>query len=154
MVYRWSLDRLYEILKETTTPLRKGPEAVGSVAGGVQVVEIFDMTKEGEAEERFDRMVDCHFLTVGVDSTKAESYKAELLELLREYPEPERLAGGPSYIEVGAVLGDQQAAFLLFALGEALDLWHVITPAKLGMEGAIADRAAGGGMVMMSGLKV
>ena len=75
------------------------------------------------------------------------------MEILRGYPEPERLAGGPSYIEIGGVLGDQQEAFLLFALGKVLGLWSVITPATLGFEGPEADQLAGAGMVNMSGFK-
>ena len=40
-----------------------------------------------------------------------------------------------------------------FALGQALGMWKVITPKRLGFTGAEADRLAGNGLVMMTGWK-
>ena len=77
----------------------------------------------------------------------------ELIAILKTYPQPERLAGGPSYIEVGGEIGDQGAAFQLFALGKVLGLWDIITPEKLGITGPEANQMAGMGFVMMSGFK-
>jgi hypothetical protein len=99
------------------------------------------------------QLVNLHFITVGVDRTKAKDRREELIQLLNEYPQPERLAGGPSYIEVGGVLGDQGTALRLFALGKVLGLWEVITPGKLGIEGPEGDQLAGMGLVMISGYK-
>jgi hypothetical protein len=42
-------------------------------------------------------------------------------------------------------------AMRLFALGQALGMWKVITPEGLGIEGEDADRMAGSGFVMMTG---
>lgn len=160
-----NLNRLHEILAETTVQLRKGEEITGTPAlveqikrgatelTGGGVVEIFAMPHQSEAPATIEK-VDLEFLVVGVDRAKAEPLKDELLALLRTYPQPERLAGGPSYIEVGAEIGDQGAAFQLFALGKVLGLWDVITPAKLGMTGDAARDLAGRGFIMITGLPV
>src|SRR6202012_2479706 len=84
---------------------------------------------------------------------RAESHRAELVELLNNYPQAERIAQGPSYIEVGAEIGDQGAAFQLFAMGKVLGLWDVITPEKMGFTGPEADSMAGNGFVMMTGYR-
>jgi hypothetical protein len=159
-----NLERLYEILRYTTGTYRKGPIVHGTpdlvaaiergeadperLPGGV--VSIDAMPHEADMDPSLTR-VDCHFVVVGVDARKAEAHRAEFLRLLEDYPQPERLAGGPSYIEVGAEIEDQGAAFCLFALGEALGLWSVITPSKMGITGPQADDLAGRGFIMMSG---
>ena len=137
-------ERLYEILKETTMQLRKGEVVEGT--------SIYMMPHESEAPDNIVK-VDCHFVVIGVDKEKAEQHKTELIGILDTYPEPERLAGGPSYIEVGAVIGDQGATFQLYALGEVLGLWKVITPELLGVNETTADQMAGMGMIMISGYK-
>ncbi len=159
------LERLRQILQVTTVQLRKGEELEGdpelveavksfkegddldAMPGGS--VHIYAMPHESEAADGVER-VDCHFIVVGVDKAKAEQFKPALIEILKAYPEPERLVGGPSYIEVGAVIGDQGAAFQLFALGKVLGLWDIITPERLGITGDAARELAGRGMVMMS----
>lgn len=92
-------------------------------------------------------------MVIGVDRAKAESYREPLIGLLNAYPDPAQLAGGPSYIHVGGVIGDQGAAFCLFALGQVLGLWTVITPATMGFTGAEARDMAGAGFVMISGYR-
>ena len=148
-----NLERLYQILKATTVMLRKGPEVEEREVGNVHVTEIFAMPHKSEYQDSDMIMVDCHFIVVAVDKAKAEKYREELIAILKEYPAPDRLAGGPSYIEVGAEIGDQGAAFRLFALGEALGLWSVFTPKTLGFTGPLANEMAGSGMVMISGFK-
>ena len=163
-----NLDRLYQILRETTAQLRKGEEiegdpklvdAVKNFKEGDNIdkfpggsVHIYAMPHESQVEGGIEK-VDLHFIVVGVDKAKAEQYKDELVGILKTYPQPERLAGGPSYIEVGGEIGDQGAAFQLFALGKVLGLWDIITPEKLGFTGAEAAQMAGTGFVMMSGFK-
>jgi hypothetical protein len=141
---------LYEILAECTVQLRKGPQISGKQLPGVDVVEIYMMPDESEAPDDMFKL-DVFFLVVGVDLEKAEARKTELLDVLSSYPNPERLAGGPSYIEVGAEIGDQSAAFQLFAIGKALGLWDVITPETFGFSGEKARAMAGQGFVMMTG---
>lgn len=160
-----NLDRLYKILNETTMQLRKGgvyegtPELVEQAKRGGDeplkgggVLEIYAMPHESEAHPGVEK-VDLEFLVIGVDKAKAEEHRAELVDILKTYPQPDRLAGGPSYIEVGGEIGDQGAAFQLFALGKVLGLWDVITPATFGMSGAEAREAAGRGYIMMTGFR-
>lgn len=160
-----NLNRLYEILAETTTELRKGEvfEGTSSLveqakAGtdelkGGGTLEVYAMPHVDEAKPGLEK-VDVEFMVIGVDKAIAERHRGELVKLLNKYPNPERLAGGPSYIEVGGVLGSQSAAFQLFALGKVLGLWDVITPATMGFTGLEARDMAGKGFVMMSGFRV
>ena len=99
-------------------------------------------------------LVDVHFLKVNIDLAKARANREALECLLADYPEDfTPLAQGPSYIDVGAALGDQRTALVLFAVGQVMGLWTVITPAKLGLSGKAADSAAGSGYVMCSGYR-
>lgn len=148
-----NLDRLYQILAETTVQLRKGEVVTNETgAGGVNVVTIEALPHVDEALPHVEK-IDLGFLVVGVDKAEAEKYRAELIDILRTYPQPDRLAAGPSYIELGAEIGDQGAAFQLFALGQVLGLWKVITPAHFGLTGEEARRAAGIGFIMITGFK-
>lgn len=132
---------------ETTHVFRKGPEVVTRS----MVTEVFGYPHyEGPEADGFD-LVDLHFVIVGVDKTRAEARRADLEAWLAAYPQPDRLAAGPSYIEMGGEIGSQEYALRLFALGKALGMWQVITPGLLGMTGDQADQAAGAGYVMMSG---
>lgn len=160
-----NIERLYQILANTTVHLRKGemvegtPALVEQINSGAEklegggTVEIYAMPSAKDAPPKLE-LIDLEFIVVGVDKEKAEEHQAELINILKSYPEPKRLADGPSYIEVGGVLGDQGAAFQLFALGKVLGLWDVITPARLGFAGAEARQMAGVGFVMMSGYKI
>jgi len=148
-----NLDKLYEILRETTIQLRKGEEIEERQIGNLHVTEVYAMPHEEEADNGLVK-VDCQFIVVGVDKTKAEKSRDELIAILKTYPDPDRLAGGPSYIEVGAEIGDQGAALQLFALGQVLGLWRIITPKTLGIIGVQAEQMAGMGFVMISGFKI
>lgn len=101
------------------------------------------------------QLVSVHFHVVGLDKAECLRSRNELILILNEYPEPERLAQGPSYIELGAEMGDQMMALMVMAIGmaigEAADLWTVITPKTLHIGGAAADDLAGKGFVMISG---
>lgn len=157
-------NRLFAILAETTVELRKGPVFQGTpglvaqaergdekLTGG-GVLEIYMMPHADEAPAGIEK-VDVEFEVIGVDKAIAEKHRSELTAILNEYPAPDRLAGGPSYIEVGGVLGSQSAAFQLFALGKVLGLWILITPASMGFTGAEARELAGSGFVMITGYR-
>lgn len=161
------LTKLYALLRETTVQLRKGEmfegdrhlldqakEGVEPERGlqGSGVLEVYAMPPVSAAPDL--EKVDCEFIVVGVDKAKAEARRDDFVDLLRRYPQPDRLAAGPSYIEVGGVIGDQGAAFCLFALGQVLGLWKVITPAQFGLTGEEARRAAGSGFVMITGWSI
>lgn len=162
---------LYQILHETTVSLRKGEEVEGdahlveavrqgkdlsNMPGGA--VHIYAMPHVTAAPDSIEK-VDCHFIVIGVDKQKAEAHRAELLDLLKSWPTEAwgapvpKLEEGPSYIHVGGVIDSQEAAFQLFALGQVLGLWRVVTPATLGITGNDANIMAGMGMVMISGYK-
>jgi hypothetical protein len=131
---------------------RKGAASEEKQVGSMRVVEIWNMPPVEEFQT--GRIaVDVEFMVIGVDKDLAESRKADFEKLLRAYPEPERLSKGPSYIEVGGVLGDQGLAFHFFAVGKVLGYWDVITPATMGFTGDEARRMAGNGFVMCSGWK-
>ena len=94
--------------------------------------------------------VNVHFFWV---STTGNPDRERFVELLEQYPEPERLKGGPSYLELGGVLGDQGLALKLIGLGELLGVWKAITPALFHMEGEEADALAGNGFIMAGGMR-
>lgn len=156
---------IYEILGETCRQLRKGEVLEGDPAmvkwaegdptepapGGV--LEVFDMPPETDpAFDGFEK-VDLFFVTIAVDKAKAEDCRADLIAYLDAFPDKAMLAGGPSYIAIGGVLGDQGLAFELFALGKVLGLWTIITPERMGATGETAQRMAGAGYIMASGYR-
>jgi hypothetical protein len=63
-----------------------------------------------------------------------------------------RLAEGPSYLELGAWLGDQKIALTVMALGVHHKAWQVITPTSLGFTGKEATEMAGLGLLLIDGL--
>lgn len=128
--------------------LRKGSE----IEHRDGATHVYAMPHVDEAADL--KQVDVHFITIGVRQwLLTDENRGEFIRLCDAYPEPERLAGGPSYIELGGVLGDQGGALMFLAVGEAFDLWKVFTPATFGITGPEADALAGGGMVMCSGYR-
>lgn len=133
--------RLCQILQETTIVHQRGEE------------------NKGDSEEA---LVDCHFFTARVKVVKARAYREELVAILKEYW-PSKVSGnlipklevGPtSYIQAGAVLGNQEAALLLFALGRVLGFWKVLTPkGTFGITGRPAKLMGRLGFVMISGFQ-
>jgi len=154
--------RLYEILSETTMEFRKGrvfegtPSLVAQAEAGADelkgggILEVYAMPHVDEAPPGIER-VDLEFEVIGVDRALAEKRRGELVGILNSYPQPDRLEGGPSYIEIGGVIGSQSAAFQLFALGKVLGLWQIITPSTFGFSGPEAREMAGRGLIMISG---
>lgn len=148
-----NLNRLHEILRDCTKQLRKGEVMKNEGAFGMSVLTIDAMPHADAPGNDGLEKVDLHFLIIGVDKAIAESHRAELVGLLNAYPQVDRLEQGPSYIEVGGEIGDQGAAFQLFALGNVLGFWDVITPGKMGFSGKEADSMAGNGFVMITGYR-
>lgn len=135
-----ALPRLYEILFHQDT-LR----------------QLFD--DDQASEDEF--YVDLEAARVAVNKEKAEAVRDEIKHILglypgTIYPQVASLEDGPSYIDVGAVLDSQQAAFSLFALGEALGFWTIITPKRL-LGDAISSEESGHmmgmGMIMIDGYR-
>lgn len=100
--------------------------------------------------------ISVHFFRV--DQTEASTLTGEeLADLIRAAEKGEfmdepvdRLAQGPSYIELGGWIGSQQIALQLLGLGTILKIWQVITPKTLSIEGKQADDMAGNGFVMLA----
>lgn len=148
------IDKLYGILRETCSEFRKGEAVTTKRTGNLEVTEVFAMPHESEAPANLVK-VDVHFMVIGVDKEKAEARRNDFIEVMKGYPDLTRLEQGPSFIEVGGVVGDQSAALVLFALGEVLELWTVLTPERLHItDKAQADEMAGRGYIMMSPWKV
>lgn len=141
------MNRLIEIINETTESLRKGDVVTGEpLESHKGVTHIYLMR---HVDEFAGEKVDLHFIVVGVDLAKAQDRKEELRELLREYAaQHPRFLEGTSYLEVGAEIGSQELAFRLFALGKVLGFWDIITPERLGVTGDLVDELAGRGFIM------
>jgi hypothetical protein len=139
--------RVREIIAACCVQLRKGEAVKESVVHGFGVTEIFAMQHVSSSNLE---IVDVHFFAVGVDLEKAAPLRDELRGLLLDWPPFE---GGPSYLDTGAELGDQGLALTLYGLGEALCLWSVVTPERLGIMGSVGHELAGRGLVMCTGLK-
>lgn len=161
-----NITALYDILRETTGQLRKGeiiqgtPEMVAWANSGASeeaapggVLEVYAMPKD--TDPSFDGLekIDLHFVTIAVNKANAEKRRADLIAILDSWPNPEELAGGPSYIAVGGTIGDQGSAFELFALGKVLGIWDIITPETFGATGEEARRMAGAGFIMCTGYR-
>ena len=147
-----NLKRLHEILTETTHCYRKGEAVETRRVGPLEVTEIFDMPALAEAAPEHV-IIDVALMAVGADKAAAEARKGELIDILKSLPDRERLAAGPSYIETGVWIDSQDAALRLYALGEVLGLWKVITPATLGVSGPEALQLARNGFVMITGFR-
>jgi hypothetical protein len=147
--------QLYDIVQNSTRVFRKGAEVERRQVGRINVVELFgyEHTDKAPAGDNFEK-VDMVFVDVVVDRTKAEQYREALTTILKDYPQPERLAGGPSYIELAPNLGMQQeGALRVMALGKALGLWNVLSAKTLGMDDIQAREFAGSGFLMISEYK-
>lgn len=79
-------------------------------------------------------VVDVIFFKAGFDKAKAVEYADELTALVSETEEVDQWAAGPSYIHIGAWVGDQQDALLLIALGHVAGIWKCTTPRSVGMD--------------------
>lgn len=147
-------DRLYQILDQVTTRFRKGPMVERSTSGLLDVIDIYEMPHVDDAPANLVKIDVGVPMVIGVDVEAALPLKDEVRRLLLELKPLDEWQRGPSYITVGAWLGSQDAAFSLFALGEVLDLWHVITPQRLGeTDEEVIRRAVGSGFVMITGLR-
>ena len=119
---------LYNLIQDSTRVYRKGEAVESRQVGTVNVVELFgyDHTSKAPTADNFDK-VDMIFVDVVVDRARAEQHKADLTKILKDYPQPERLAGGPSYIELAPNLKmEQESALRLMALGKTLGLWDIM----------------------------
>lgn len=128
------IQRICEILNRGTILLRDG--------------------EEESVDPKVVNIVDCNVTKVAVDKLTALQHRNEIIEILKQYPRPDQLSSGASYIDVGAVVGSQETALKLFALGETAGLWKVVTPKQIrGIDDKKAKKMAGGGFVTISGFR-
>lgn len=108
-----------------------------------------DMPAVGDSALEGEQRVDVHFFVVGVDRAAAEAARMEIEALLEDpwMPVPPM----SNYMAIGGLIGSQQAALQLFALGEVLGFWRVFTPERLGIPLEERDEIAGRGGVLISG---
>lgn len=142
---------LARYVTDATEVYRKG-DIVKEAAGVVTIDAFPQQQPDTEA-------VDCHFVTVGFTDKAGNVTPAEFYQKIAHQQDGaftslslDDFAKGPSYITIGAWIGDQTLAFRFMALGQHLGLWRVVTPATLGFAGPDADRLAGQGFVMTSGI--
>lgn len=152
------IDRIRNILNKTTVVCRKGntiqQRTVGEIRPGVPAMilkEIFDMPSPEQLQADNIEQIDMHFVIVAVQVDAIDDYREEIDELLLKWPQPDRLAAGPSYLELGGILHDQTLALQFMALGQVMGYWEVETPASMGFSGDIADTMAGQGLVCITG---
>ena len=110
------------------------------------LIKILDETTtdfEGGMEKEWEKIEIP--MKIAVHRKKAKKHKKKVTSLLEGLPKPERRGLVFSYIEVGAILGSQSFAFMLFALGEFLGLWRVQTPQRLGLPKERAEEICGMG---------
>lgn len=150
-------ERLYALLEDTTTVVRKDDDPVVSErqVGQLQVTEVLGYPTSDEAALEDDTAkVDLVFVDIAVDRKKVERQREAFQEVVDVYLEPDRLVQGPSYIEIAGVLGvEQETAFRFMAVGEVLGYWQVVSGKTLGLDDATAKQMAGQGILMISGLK-
>lgn len=78
--------------------------------------------------------VDCGLAIVRVFRMVSEKHRDEIVAILNMYPEREMFLRGVSYRDLVEMIGDGEMALRLFALGQALELWEISTPEKLGVK--------------------
>lgn len=155
------IDRIKQILSKTTVQCRKQSEMikerkVGEIKPGVPAMiyrEVFDMPTENQLEADNIAMVDLHFVKVAVQLDIVEDYREEIDKLLLEWPQPDRLAAGLNFLEIGKLLHNQESALQFMALGEIMGYWEVSIPTMLGYEGDIANIMASQGHITVTGWK-
>lgn len=148
--------KLYDIIEGSTKVYRKGETIQQKQVGNLQVTQVFgyESTEKAPKGNHVDK-IDMIFVDVVVDKTKAEHYKSDLIKILKEYPQPDRLAGGPSYIELAPNLGmEQEGALRVMALGKMLGLWDILSGKTLGASDKETLEMAGSGFLMISGYEI
>lgn len=142
---------IFDAIRGCSFEFRKGEQITTRKVGIVEVVEVFAMPHIDEAPGHLEQ-VDVHFMWIGVDKAKAEEFQAEFIRFL----EPHRplLERGPSFMTIAQEFEvEQDVAFHIMAVGQALGFWKVMTPAIFRLTGTMADRAAAQGYVMINGYK-
>jgi hypothetical protein len=166
--------RLAAMLRQCTTPLRLKPAAFIRLQGRMYwtddraLVEEL-MTREDKPEgleieiselpraETFAAgpVIDLELYAIGVREHEARRLFLEILAEVKRYPYPDDFVAGTSYLDVARVLGDEETALRLFALGEHEGWWTLVTPGRLGVaEEAARWWQADGGMLYATNARI
>lgn len=144
------MKRLMEALKDSTCLISKGESTrkrlskIPSLLWGL-------ITDQSDPDVEKLECIDCQFITVGVNRTQAEKHRNDFLKFLEEYPDPVRLADGPTYKHMASVVGDEMLALRVFGLGQTLGIWDVILPSQLGVDPVLVEEAADLGLIVTTG---
>jgi hypothetical protein len=142
--------RLMEVLNDSTCIISKG-EPTQRKLPGISLLLWGLMVPMSDARVEALAKVDCQFLTVGVNVEQAEKHRADFMAFLDEYPEPNKLADGPTYKHLASVVGDELTALRIFGLGQVLGVWDVLLPNNLGIPQELVDEAADLGLIVTTG---
>lgn len=146
-----NVDRVHEILRECAQEYRKGPELTERREGNLDICEVYAMPAVPATAPDGFALVDVHFIVIGIRKERAEAQKEDLREALGDWD----FQRGFSFIEVGADLGSQGAALVLFAVGEVVGFWKVVTPRLVfgdSLDEGMANKLAGAGYVTVAPL--
>lgn len=135
--------RVLAIIAATTRIIRKKGRPVGPITSGCPEMSRYEF-------EIAERLVDVHFAIVAVDAERALAVADEIQEewgalvCVSDFK-------GPTFLELGAVLGDHRAALRFLALGETIGMWKVVIPSSFDIPSSeYADQLAEEGLVMAS----
>lgn len=157
-------DELHELLNDLTIPLSYGGVIGYPLSDRLKgVIAQLDDTKI-EKDGQFGPLTVSRFWNqvIGVDATEARRLRPGVVAAIvgtRDEPVYGRagdydLTTGLNYIALGAMIGDQLAAFRLLGLGDVLRLWDVVAPDTLlgyALNDPVGQDMAGKGFIMASG---
>lgn len=143
--------RLKEIIESCTQEFRPARELPYKNYWGVSL-KVEDLPCESKSDKKTAK-IDCGFIIVGINQEIAMKNKKELEIILEEYFQ-KHLIHGPLFTEFSLILdGDQNLALRLFALGESLEFWRIVTPERLKLKEKEAEIMLSNGIVFIQGYK-
>jgi hypothetical protein len=117
-----------------------------AVRGACTCGKCIDAPDNPQQKQPEGHTVDMAFFKV----SKRDTADAKTFRSLVENEYPHWLEGGErSFIQMGAEMGDQGIAIMTIALGDLLDVWQALTPAKLSVPHEAAIRMAGMGLLSL-----
>lgn len=149
-----NISRLCDIIGSTTLAL---PTATPEDEREQQAIHHFLRIREPIGLPRPEEVVSvyCYFYQVAVDKTRALEVREEVITILADWPELIGITPPmecPTHSDMSTVLGTDQDAYGLLALGAVLGLWGVNTPEVYGYAAGTrsADNAARNGYVRIN----
>lgn len=143
--------RLMEVLNDSTCLISKGEKTQRKLPGISALLWAILLPTSYVTSSL--HIVDCHFITVGVNTKRAEDRRSEFIELLESFPDQKKMQDGPSYKHVASVVGDDMSALRVFGLGQTLGLWDVLLPDQFGVDPELVDEAADLGLIVTTGYR-